>query len=115
MSKFLPSRALGEVNARMTSLANNLPFPKLELMAPGPKPNGAIINADADDDVVDLEPHRLPHASNTAADNCSAVNEPALFHKVKDKKSILAIIVSDSKIFAGTQGGELLVCHICLD
>ena len=34
---------------------------------------------------------------------------PALFHKVKNKKSILALTVSNSRIFAGTQGGELLV------
>jgi len=37
------------------------------------------------------------------------VNEPLLFHKVKNQKSILAIVISDSKIFAGTQGGEILV------
>ena len=34
---------------------------------------------------------------------------PALFHKVKNQKSILALVVSDSKIYAGTQGGEILV------
>jgi len=37
------------------------------------------------------------------------VNKPLLFHKVKNRKSILAIVISDSKIFAGTQGGEILV------
>lgn len=37
------------------------------------------------------------------------LNEPLLFHKVKNQKSILAIVISDSKIFAGTQGGEILV------
>lgn len=35
--------------------------------------------------------------------------EPTLFHKVKNQKSILALAVSDSKLYAGTQGGELLV------
>lgn len=35
--------------------------------------------------------------------------EPTLFHKVKNQKSILALVVSDSRLYAGTQGGELLV------
>lgn len=35
--------------------------------------------------------------------------EPTLFHKVKNQKSILALAVSDSRLYAGTQGGELLV------
>ena len=45
------------------------------------------------------------------AQNCSAGggNPPVLFHKVKNQKSILALIVSDSKIYAGTQGGEIIV------
>ena len=38
-----------------------------------------------------------------------AINGPALFHKVKNEKSILAIVISNSRVFAGTQGGELLV------
>lgn len=35
--------------------------------------------------------------------------EPTLFHKVKNQKSILALAVSGSRLYAGTQGGELLV------
>ena len=38
--------------------------------------------------------------------------EPTLFHKVKNQKSILALAVSDSKLYAGTQGGELLVRYL---
>lgn len=38
--------------------------------------------------------------------------EPTLFHKVKNQKSILALAVSDSKLYAGTQGGELLVSYL---
>ena len=34
---------------------------------------------------------------------------PVLFHKVKNQRSILSLCVSDGKIFAGTQGGEILV------
>lgn len=37
------------------------------------------------------------------------VPTPTLFHKVKSQKSILALLVSASKIFAGTQCGDLLV------
>lgn len=35
---------------------------------------------------------------------------PVLFHKIQNQPSILALLVSDSKLFAGTQNGELLVC-----
>ena len=34
---------------------------------------------------------------------------PTLFHKIQDQPSILALLVSDSKLFAGTQNGNLLV------
>lgn len=34
---------------------------------------------------------------------------PALFHRVRNERSILALVVSDQKIYAGTQGGEILV------
>ncbi|KAL9603754.1 MAG: hypothetical protein Q9179_002076 [Wetmoreana sp. 5 TL-2023] len=36
-------------------------------------------------------------------------NQPALFHKVKNERSILALAVSDAKLFAGTQSGHILV------
>ena len=36
---------------------------------------------------------------------------PTLLHKIKNKKSILAIAVADAKIYAGTQGGEILVMN----
>ncbi|KAL9604663.1 MAG: hypothetical protein Q9219_000383 [cf. Caloplaca sp. 3 TL-2023] len=35
--------------------------------------------------------------------------KPTLFHKVKNERSILALAVSDSRLFAGTQSGEILV------
>ena len=34
-------------------------------------------------------------------------NQPSLFHRIKGEKSILALLVSDAKIYAGTQGGDL--------
>lgn len=35
---------------------------------------------------------------------------PKLVHRMKHDKSILALAVSSESIFAGTQGGEILVC-----
>lgn len=35
--------------------------------------------------------------------------QPTLFHRVKNERSVLALVVSDQKIYAGTQGGEILV------
>lgn len=36
---------------------------------------------------------------------------PTLFHKIQNQPSILALLVSDSKLYAGTQNGDLLVCY----
>ena len=35
--------------------------------------------------------------------------QPKLHHRVKNQRSILALVIYDSKIYAGTQGGEILV------
>lgn len=35
---------------------------------------------------------------------------PTLSHRMKHDKSILTLSVSSEHIFAGTQGGEILVC-----
>lgn len=35
--------------------------------------------------------------------------KPDLFHKIKDQKSILSLTVCDRHVYAGTQGGDLLV------
>lgn len=37
---------------------------------------------------------------------------PTLFHKIQNQPSILALLVSDSKLYAGTQNGDLLVCYL---
>ena len=55
------------------------------------------------DAATDAESHT---GSNTAS---KISQEPGLFHKIKDQSSILALLVSESKIFAGTQSGDLLV------
>jgi hypothetical protein len=38
-----------------------------------------------------------------------AAKTPVLVHRMKHDKSILALVVSEQYIFAGTQGGEILV------
>ncbi|KAL8933272.1 MAG: hypothetical protein Q9211_005873 [Gyalolechia sp. 1 TL-2023] len=43
------------------------------------------------------------------ASNRSDRPSPTLFHKVKNDKSILALAACDSRLFAGTQAGEILV------
>lgn len=35
--------------------------------------------------------------------------QPKLLHKVKNQRSILALAVAGAKIYAGTQGGDILV------
>ncbi|KAL8839183.1 MAG: hypothetical protein Q9170_001832 [Blastenia crenularia] len=50
-------------------------------------------------------------------DSMSAPNghdhsSPTLFHKVKNERSILALAICDSKLFAGTQSGEILVWSV---
>ena len=40
-------------------------------------------------------------------------HRPLLFHKIQNHTSILALLISDSKIYAGTQSGDLLVCYHC--
>lgn len=43
----------------------------------------------------------------------SVSRAPLLAHRMKHDKSILALVVSAQYIFAGTQGGEILVCEVC--
>jgi di- and tripeptidase len=47
--------------------------------------------------------------NDTAALGDSNAPPPSLFHKIKNSKSILAVAVSESHIYAGSQGGDLLV------
>lgn len=63
---------------------------------------------DADDLASDMQGEA---ARRNGAGADLTLNEPLLLHKVKNQKSILAIVISNSKIFAGTQGGEILVRH----
>ena len=54
----------------------------------------------------------LDRANGYYADAGLGAHQPTLFHKVKNQKSILALVVSDSKIYAGTQDGELKVRYL---
>jgi di- and tripeptidase len=48
--------------------------------------------------------------SNGADKTAAAISKtPVLAHRMKHDKSILALVVSSQYIFAGTQGGEILV------
>ena len=66
-----------------------------------------------DNNVADADDHAPDRANHDAVQGASAqlqaINGPALFHKVKNQKSILTIVISNSRVFAGTQGGDLLV------
>lgn len=42
-----------------------------------------------------------------------AMDQPRPYHRMRHDRSILALVVSPTRIFAGTQGGEILV-RICL-
>jgi di- and tripeptidase len=42
--------------------------------------------------------------------NSLSYEAPILAHSLKHDKSILALLVSSSYIFAGTEDGEILVC-----
>ena len=59
---------------------------------------------DGSDAATDIEGHGRAPSPLLNATN------PILFHKIKNQPSILALLVSDSKLFAGTQNGDLLVC-----
>ena len=63
---------------------------------------------DTDNDVSDAP---VESERNGAAGPLSIqAHRPLLFHKIQNQTSILALLVSDSKIYAGTQSGDLLVC-----
>ena len=37
---------------------------------------------------------------------------PKLFHRVRNQRSILALVIAESEIYAGTQGGDILVRYL---
>ena len=75
-----------------------LPLPTLTLDGKNSSDN------DESDAATDVEGHGLAPTPILKTKN------PKIFHKIKNQRSILALLVSDSKLFAGTQNGDLLVC-----
>ena len=66
---------------------------------------------DTDNDVSDAA---VELERNVGTDSPSLkAHRPLLFHKIQNQTSILALLISDSKIYAGTQSGDLLVCYHC--
>lgn len=55
---------------------------------------------------VDLYIAKQEHPPN---DRDQHNGPPTLVHKLKSRKSVLTLAVSSSRIYAGTQGGEILV------
>ena len=58
---------------------------------------------DESDPTTDVEGHGGAPSTLLNATN------PTLFHIIKHQWSILALLVSESKLYAGTQNGDLLV------
>lgn len=50
------------------------------------------------------------HGNNASPTSTRDAQPPNLFHRVKNQRSILALVIADSRIYAGTQGGEILAC-----
>lgn len=53
------------------------------------------------DDTTDVDGHRPQSAARGP--------QPELFHKLRTQRSILALVIADTRIYAGTQGGDILV------
>ena len=60
---------------------------------------------DESDAATDVEGH------GGAPSTLLNATSPTLFHKIQNQPSILALLVSDDKLYAGTQNGDLLVCR----
>lgn len=75
----------------------------------------SLTSAIDESDGARKQSNRVCHANidvdgNHEASSTSMNNPiPTLFHRINSQKSILSLLVSNSKIFAGTQGGDLLV------
>ena len=70
--------------------------------------DGERSHVDTENDLSDAP---VEFERNDAASQLSIkAHRPLLFHKILNQTSILALLISDSKIYAGTQSGDLLVC-----
>ena len=75
--------------------------------------NGERSHDDTDNDAADA-PVGFERKGSTGP-LPTKTHRPLLFHKIQNQTSILALLISDSKIYAGTQSGDLLVCYHCRD
>lgn len=62
-----------------------------------------------DTDYTDSDINESGDQNGNSFERVTIGAQPSLFHKIKNQKSILAVAVSESHIYAGTQGGKLLV------
>lgn len=102
-----PMRVLGKLPARMASsaiLPRERPMASSKSIFTSPD---LRIQTDADRGDSDINANGDHNGITSNSANIGT--QPSLFHKIKGQKSILAIAVSDSRIYAGTQGGDLLV------
>ena len=75
--------------------------------------DGERSHDDTDNDASDA-PVGIERKGSTSPLSIKA-HRPLLFHKIQNQTSILALLISDSKIYAGTQSGDLLVCYYVRD
>lgn len=77
--------------------------PGFQINSDGDTADADCGDSDTAAEISGLDGTQTPRTANRSS--------PALLHTVKNQRSILALVVSDSNIYAGTQGGELLVSN----
>lgn len=78
----------------------------MALLLPSLTLDGRVSGDNDESDVAtDVEGH------GSAPPTSLNATSPTLFHKIQNQRSILALLVSDSRLYAGTQRGDLLVCY----
>lgn len=63
----------------------------------------------SDNDESDIATDAEGRRNGPSLPTALTATSPAIFHKIQNQPSILALLVSDSKLYAGTQNGDLLV------
>lgn len=79
------------------------PSPRFQINSDGDTTDTDYGDSDTAAEISGLDGTQAQWTANSSS--------PALLHTVKNQRSILALAVSNSNIYAGTQGGELLVRH----
>ncbi len=74
-------------------------------------PSAESINGNANSAPVAAGEIALADRERTPKSSADGV-APTLFHRFKHDKTILALAVSEKDIFAGTEGGEILVSFL---